>query len=418
MKHLAPWFISFGLLCACAASPQTPVHTPVSITIETSDNIQDWQQAAERIQQSIPEYSITIAKHNNNRIFNQIHTYDGKSQLCLEPRTHYDFAGNLVSFQPLLCHDIDTQLPENSLEQQITAWQQRLITPQSDESEIEFRNRILAKSSPEDPLCFSVFPDLFAAGTQLPLQVEENYLLACAQKIDTPASNIYHSQTLAEWLRSIAAMLSDHNAFIARTFRSSLDDSSSEGVIYGNAIEAYTEIMFNKFRQAEITTLNALNKSDKANLWLLSRQSAILLSYIVSHTETMSGERLTAIVEAIAPQKGWPINVADFRRILQIKVCRMSMLVPDVTSQLVSACLPWLQISASHPDDFEMALLLIEHSIYGSDPNQPAIAPEVLQWLQNAVLSQESERIRHEFAQRMSVLPQLSEQERQILSTL
>lgn len=377
-----------------------------------------WANAANELAQKVPEYQVSIVgKSVLPQTLDRIEYRDDRAALCLAPHTNYDFAGNLLGFTPLYCSELDTLNPVESMEQAIQNYQSQYIEVSSGESEKEFRKRILDSSSPQNPLCSSVYADLFSTGSGIPDMLEENYMIACANRIDSNSSwPNFAAKSLARWMRVDAALMSGQSALISSAFRGISEEMTQESIVYGAALEGYTEIMAKKQRQAEITALRAIEMSDNAGMYFLSRQNALLLGHIVSIAESMDGERLENIVRALAPEEKWPANVIDVRTMLQLRACQMSVIIPDVSSSLVSACLPWLKMSVRSEDDFEMALLLIEHGIYGTAEGEAHIAENVLSWLKNVSLSDELSALRHSFGQRISSNSRLSEDERAVVS--
>ncbi len=419
MRHHLGWIGMALLLSGCASTSASVSRTPVSMVLETAENTQFWEEATQTLAQNVAEYQIRVAAQEGaSRLLNRIEEKDGRASVCFAPKTEYDFAGNLLGFTPLYCSALDKSNPVQALDEALQAYQSGYIkVPFEEESDSEFRARILAESTPDNPVCFSVYSELFASGSAVLDLLEENYLIACANRIDGEVLWPHvSSSTLAKWLRVEAALLSNQSLMISSAFRGIASDDSKESNVYGIALEGYTEILAKKQRQAEITGLRALALSDEAENYFLSRQNALLLSHIVSVAETMDGKRLEAIVNALAPKDGWPANVIDVRTILQLRACQMSVIIPDVSASLVSACLPWLRMSVRSEDDFEMALLLIEHGIYGTPEGEPVIEENVLSWLKNVMLDETMSGMRHSFGQRISSVTRLSDEERAVVS--
>ncbi len=404
------------ILTGCSGatpSPETAARFSVQTVIETSDSV--WSGAAERLNETWSEYALeTKAPSDEGVSFHRIESSDEGARLCLGPETKYDFAGNLTGFTPMSCSILDGQSPDVSLDKALQTWASRTIEAEPESS--SFRAKILSASSPDNPVCYGVFPELFLHDQHITPYLEENYLIACAEKIDGGESwpeNVAHE--MAAQLRIEAALLSNQNSFIASAFKEIAASPSFESRMYGVSIEGYTELMSRKLRQAEITTIKALKASDDAKAHYLSRQNAMRLAYIAAVSETMTGDRLEAIVSALSPKENWPAGVRDYRQILQNRVCQMSVIIPDVTPGLVSGCLTWLKFSVRSSDDFDSALMLIEHGIYGAAENTPVIAENVLDWLRSLSLPEELAHSRHEFGQRISTHPQLTEEMRKVL---
>ena len=165
----------------------------------------------------------------------------------------------------MYCSALDAASPAASLTQAVDGYQSQSLSPRTDISDAEYRSWILSQSSPASPLCYSIFPMIFISASQQPLPLIENYLLACANAIDGKAQwPQIDPAILAGRLRALAAMLSHQNTFIASSFRNIAQDNSLEGNIYGASLEGYTEMMSQKKRQSEITTIEALRQSDAA----------------------------------------------------------------------------------------------------------------------------------------------------------
>ena len=402
--------------CGCSTASSTSSRSPVSVTLETAQNLEFWNQTAAQLQQKVPEYQVSVAMQNGSpHLFNRINYRDDQASICLAPKTNYDFAGNLLGFTPLYCTQLDPNDSVNALDNAIQAYQNGYVAMPTEESNRDFRSRILNESSPQNPICFSVYSDLFSSGNAISDILEENYLIACANRIDGEPSWPFPASILASWLRVEAALLSNQNSLIATAFHQTSQILSKEAEAYGASIEGYTEILAKKLSQAEITALHALKISDEAGLYFLSRQNAQILAHIASMAESMDGKRLEKIVRALNPGKGLPANVTDVRTILMLHTCQMSIIIPDVSASLVSACLPWIKMSTRNADDFEMALMLIEHGIYGTPRGERAIEEDVLSWLKYVSLNEELSGIRKSFGQRLSTTDRLSEEEKAIV---
>ena len=409
--------IALGAMGCASSQPQSLSRNPVSLNLELDADAAVWHQAAKDVDGSIPSYSIAVSEPGRDlRTFNRIETDAHGTRICLEPHTNFDFGGNLTGFTPLYCAQLDEASASDSLTQAIDKYQSRTVSFETDMTPAQYRAWILSHSSAQDPLCYSVYPSLFAVGTPVPISVEENYLLACANAIEGESSwPQADTSVLAARLRTEAAMLSNQNSFIAASFQAIARDGTREGNIYGLSIEGYTELMAHKLRQSEISTLEALRGSDAANLFNLSKLNAMRLFYIANHADDMTTDRLQAIIETLSPREDWPNAVVDTRRILQLKACQVLAAMPNMTPSLVGSCLPWLRTMTRNTDDFEMALRIVEEGIYGARPKETAIHPDVLSWLRFASLPDELSKLRHVFGQRNANHAQLSEQERAIL---
>ena len=413
--------ISIGMLvsalgCASTQSGQI-TRSPMTIMLETSESVESWQQTARGVSSSIPEYEISVEPSGRDtRAFNHIEISEQGTRVCFEPQVNYDYAGNLTGFTPLYCASIDESAPQQSLIEAVDQYQSRFIPFQSELTDSQYRAWILSHSSPDEPLCYSVYPGLFAVGSPQPVPVEENYMLACANAIEGDSS-WPHADTalLAARLRTEAAMLSNQNGFIASAFRSIAVDNTLEGNVYGIALEGYTELMSRKHLQSEMTTIEALRRSDDSKLFYLSKLNALRLFYIASRAEDMSMERLQTIIRALSPREKWPNVHVDMRSMLQMRTCQMLASMPEMTPSLVEDCLPWLRTMVRTSDDFEMALRIIEQGIYGAKPDESPISSDVLSWLRFAPLFGELLDLRHVFGQRNAHHERFTPEERDIL---
>ncbi|MBO4351209.1 MAG: hypothetical protein J6A01_09735 [Proteobacteria bacterium] len=403
--------------CSTAKHAQKAERNPVSLVLEVDQNAEVWQQTARGVSSSIPEYEIAVEPSGRDaRAFNHIESSEQGTRVCFEPQVNYDFAGNLTGFTPIYCAAIDETATQQALIEAVDQYQSRFIPFQTELTESQYRASILSHSSPDDPLCYSVYPGLFAAGTAQPLQLEENYMLACANAIEGEAAwPNADAKLLAARLRTEAAMLSNQNAFIASVFSAIAKDDTLEGNIYGISLEGYTELLSKKLLQSEITTLEALRQSDGAKLYNLSKLNALRLFFIASRSDDMGVERLQTIIRALSPQENWPNSVADTRSMLQLRTCQMLTSLPEMTPSLVDDCLPWLRTMTRTADDFEMALRIVEQGIYGAKTGETPISSDVLSWLRFAPLFGELIELRHVFGQRNAHHETLPPEDRAIL---
>lgn len=412
--------ISALVMSACAGTSATnsPVRTPVSLALE-ADNTEVWQNAALQIKSRVPVYDIAVSGRSDeksylDRIFQ---TDTGNWGVCLSPKAEFDFAGSLMGVTPLYCGAIDESSPDKSLQAIVETYQANHIRPESNESIVDYRQRILKESTPENPVCFSVFPVLFSTGDKISEILMENYLIACSRRIDGHTSKYLPDGILSAWMLAQAALITEKNSLISRAFNQLMKFRSRETSIYGISLEAYIEFLSRKQFQAEISSIQAVKKSDEAGYYLLSHENVQILALLAQTSETMDGERLEKAARSLSPREGLPARLVEERQLLHLKTCRLAAVIPEVTSGTVSACLPWLRTSIQDEDSYAMALLLVEHGIYGTKSGSPAIAEDVLDWLQRAPLSESLKALRHEFGQRFSVNERLSEHTRQVLST-
>ena len=401
-------------ISSCASAPPVK-RQPASLTLITTDQV--WAKAAQSLNDEIKEYDITVQADDARRsLFGQIEQTNHQARVCLPPQVNYDFAGNLQGVTPMYCSFLDGQTPEQTLDQAIQTWQNRAVAVEPGSP--DFRTAILKESTPENPLCYAVFPDLFLNDPNISPVLEENYLIACANRIDKrdewPGAI---SRALATRLRVDAAMTSSENRFIASAFRHISNDGTAVGRLYGESLEGYSELLSGKLRQAEVTTLDALRQTDENALHHLSYHNAMQLTHIALTTHSMNGERLEAIVSTVAPRSTMPVNVQTYRQLLMNRLCMSAVIVPDVSPKLVAHCLGWMQLTTRNPDDFDTALMLIEHGIYGAQNGEPVMDDAVLKWLQHATLDTQQHQARREFGQRLSSHPKISDEMKQILMT-
>jgi hypothetical protein len=164
--------------------------------------------------------------------------------------------------------------------------------------------------------------------------------------------------------------------------------------------------------------LNALKQSDDAGMLMLSRQTAVRLSYVVALADTMDGSRIEHIVKTLAPRSSWPAKIIAFRKWLQIKICQTSVIIPDISSSLVSACMPWLEASVTDIDEFEMVLLLIEHGMYGTKDEMPVMTDDVFEWLEHAAQAETLKPAIREFVLRIQTHERLTDAQRDRLKSM
>ena len=412
MKRFICLILTSCLFCCCASAPVVQ-RQPATLTLKTSD--QTWAKAAQALNDQIGEYDITVEPSDRrNSLFGQIESKNEEGRVCLPPKVHYDFAGNLQGFTPVYCTELDAQKPESALDQAIQTWQNREVTAELGSP--NFRASILRESTPENPLCYVVFPDLFLNDPYISPVLEENYLIACANRIDRGEGWTREvSQKLAMRLRADAAMASSENSFIATAFKHISEDVTDIGRLYGASLEGYSDLLSGKLRQAEVTTLDALRQTDQNALHHLSYHNAMQLTHLALNTNSMNGDRLEEIVSAIDPSQTMPVNVQTYHQLLLNRLCISAVIIPDVSPKLVAHCLSWMQLSSRNLDDFETALMLIEHGIYGAKDGEPILDETVLHWLQHASLDAQQNQARREFGQRLSAHPKITEPMKQIL---
>ena len=412
-------FLCAGI-CGCATTPKSVPDNVVLNVDKENDGI--WLDAARHLNDSQGSYKISFSEDTRDKyVLNRIQHDGDKSGICLAPRTIWsDSEENEPVFFPAYCGMLDKSHPEQSLQSVWEAFSKRQIRIEKDETEGQFRQRILAMSDPEDPVCFGVFPDIFAVAMGEPsVHLMESYLIVCADKIDDETSKSLGmpSHWMAEWMRVQAALLSTDTQFISRAFDIARKDDSHEGMSLGKSLEAHVELLFRKTVQAEYTTQDALKLSDSEAQYFVSRQNVERLHYLVETAEAMESNRLELLIQALASKDSAPVKLNYLRTLLQIRTCQMSVIIPEITSSLVAACMPWLEVSVRDADEYDSALMLIEHGIHGTPEEKPVISPEVLSWLQTASLPEELVSIRKSFAQRILNHPRLSVSERRILES-
>lgn len=418
------FLFSWVVLSGCAGSVQSAVRVPLSVELEVEQGFDAavWQKAAAEVSVHIPEYEIRLKDAGRDKaVFHTIQWDEDRAHMCLAPRVKVDHAGHLTDVVPMYCTHLDGQNAVQALTDALDAAQAQTIQVPRDNS-AAFRAQILSESTSEHPICYSVYPALFAADEyDLSPALEEAYLIACADRIESVDADTWQkqlSQRLAGWLRVEAALLSTQSQFIARAFRKIAEDGTKEGMIYGQAIEAYTEFLARKTRQTEITALNALKQSDDAGMLMLSRQTAMRLSYVVALADTMDGSRIEHIVKTLAPRSSWPSKIIEYRKWLQIKICQTSVIIPDISSSLVSACMPWLEASVTDIDEFEMVLLLIEHGMYGTKDEMPVMTDDVFEWLEHAAQAETLKPAIREFVLRIQTHERLTDAQRDRLKSM
>ena len=351
-------------------------------------------------------------------IFNRIEKKDGATGLRLAPDVRYDNQGEINAIIPATCGLLDVGRPDKSLQNLLDSVSNRQIARGSEESQMAFRQRVLSMSSPSDPVCFSVFPVIFSDSFgDISVSLMESYLIACANKIDGDSGNwpSLPSRLLSVWLRESASMLSTDVRYIAKAFEYARQDDSKEGVVYGKSLEAHAEMLSMKALQSLVTTQDALRLSDEAQAYFVSRQNVERLHFIIETAETMTGDQLETIVRAMTPTSHGPAKINRLRGIMQIRACQMAVIIPDVKPSLVSACLPWLKLSVRDSDEYDSALTLVEHGIYGAAEGEDAISADVMEWLKTQEVTPEFEVVRRIFARRMMANSRLNPAEVEIL---
>ena len=403
--------------CGCAA-PGLPAAN-LNLSIDNDHPV--WQSAAASLNQSQTHYQISITTDDHDpHVFDRIRIVNGKPGICLAPRTIWHEDGQASIFIPAYCSDLDEKNPAKSLEHALNEAESRYVQARSDETPAQFRQRILAGSTPENPVCFGVFPDLFASAFGDPsVYLMESYLLECAEKIDEAPAAIWPempSSQMAGWLRELAALLSSDVRFVSEAFGYARDDRTREGIGLGKSIEAHIELLSRRFLQAEYTTVDALRHTDAESQHFVSRQNVERVHYLVETQNDMTGARLEQLIRSITPTDDGPDPLNRLRLVLQVRACQLAQLIPDVTASLVSACMPWLVYALRDADEYDSALLLIEHAIYGTPAGEQAISPDVMEWLKNEPVTEEQASMRHLFGQRLQNAAKLSESERKALS--
>ena len=406
------------LVSGCATQGLPAAHLNLSIE---HDHVV-WREAVDGLNQKQTHYDIAVVSDDGDpHLFDRIQMVNGKSGICLAPRTIWHEEWQKTTFVPAYCSDLNENNAVESLEQVLNAAESHYIQPKPDETQAQFRQRVLAESTPEKPVCYGVFPDLFASALGEPsVYLMESYLLECAEKIDEapvmwPEMPSY---LMAEWLRELAALLSSDIRFVSEAFASARDDRSREGIGLGKSIEAHVELLSRRFLQSEYTTVDALHHTDAESQFFVSRQNVERVHYLVETQNDMTGKRLEQLIRSITPTDDGPENLNRLRLILQVRACQMAQVIPDVTSSLVSACMPWLVYALRDVDEYESALMLIEHGVYGTPNGERAIAPDVLEWLKNESVTEEQAAVRHLFGQRLQNADKLSAPEREVLKKL
>lgn len=417
-------FVLSFFLAGCASSGQVHVRTPQAVELEipSGGETEVWAQAIAEVSAQVPEYQLVSVDNGRDvSLLDHLMPVGSDAHICLKQRIEMDHAGNLMSIIPVFCTELSGETPVLSLISALDAAQARKMSVLGGGT-AEWRTKVLELSTPQDPLCYSIYPTLFAVDeAKLSAPLEEAYLMACADKIEDLGAEDWKSKVsaqLATWLRVEAALLSTQNQFIARVFKAIAADNTVEGMVYGLAIEAYNEFLMQKKRQAEITVLSALQKSDASEFWMLSRQNAMRLSYIAELADTMDGHRLEQIVRALAPQKGWPASIVDFRLWLQIKVCQEAMFIPGISPSFPEACMPWLESSISNKDDLETALWLVEQGMYGAEESEPALTEAVVSWFKRIPWTEVTAPVLREHSRRFMVHKLLSDEHRAMFKEL
>ena len=407
-----------GGVCGCATQSQSLTQHLVLSMDENSDGI--WAETAENLTRHHSQYEISVSRNGDEkRVFNRIWQENGQSGICLAPRTIWrEESEQEPVFIPAYCRELDASRPEESLKTVLDNTANHQIVMAENETPVHFRQRVLAMSTPEDPVCFGVFPDLFSIALGDPsVHLIESYLIACANKIDDETKNHGVSHQMANWLRIFTALLSTNSQFISNAFELAKSDETYEGIGPGKALEAHIELLSHKLLQAEYTTRDAIQISDAQNQYFVSRQNIERIHYMIETAEVMHAERIKALILALEPIKSAPKMLNQLRYTLQILVCRQAVIIPEITPSFVAACLPWLEMSIEDSEEYDSALMLVTHGIDGTPDGESAIDPKVLSWLQNTPSSDELIAIRKSFAQRMINHAKINPSERQILES-
>ena len=409
--------LGFNACCIKCKDVSHPTAIPMHFELEAED-ADLWQNGASQLRSRVRAFDVHVSPISGERGYLNTITQSEEGQwgVCFAPKTEY-LAGMFVGVWPLYCGALDASNPEQSLQTVIEAYQSQGVEPKSDESMDAFRQRILNASTPENPVCFSVFPSLFSTGEKISEILIENYLIACSRRVDGHVSEFLPDGLLSAWMLAQAALITESNTLISRAFRQILRYRSRETSVYGISLEAYTEFLARKQVQAEISSKRAIEASDAGRYDFLSHENAQILALLAQTAEMMDGDRLEMMVRSLAPREGLPARLSEERQQMQIKTCRLAAAIPEITAGTVSACLPWLRMSIHDEDSYGMALLFVEHGIYGSKAGESAIADDVLSWLKNAPISDALKLQRHEFGQRFSANERLSDEARRVLET-
>ena len=408
LRCLPVIFLIVVLACAALGCAGGAPRRAVSAGIAVPDSA--WHKDLAAVRKRVPEYGVLPETVREGQVLDVI----AHDAVCLGPRMYRD--GDGAGVLPMYCGRIEGDRAK-SMERHLDAYGARLVRQEPGESVAMFRARVLAASTPQDPLCFSVFPLFFAESETANIAVEESWLLACARAVDPGrGKRVMHGDVgadeLALWMRVDASLLSSQSTFIARTFRKAAQLRSAEGAAHAKSLEGYAELLASKWHQAALTLIDAIGQSDRHGIWFLSRMNAIRLLMAVQNAETADTRVVERAIRAVSPDAGQPEFLRELRMYIQFTLCEGAVVLPDASPELAAACLPWMQ--AVSEDDPEMALMLVEHGIAGAPAGQNTVHPDVMKWLDSLARRPATADACHVFGQRMARREGILPEEREV----
>lgn len=371
---------SLCLLSGCATTQTLPArHLDLSVAPSSGMN---GDALVQELSDLRPDWTIGLRQDRGQRM-NAIRSDDGGLSICLSPDRIYE-EDTTVAYLPMMCGTLSADHAAHDLIALVEA-QTRSFMEADALTDMEILNLVLESSS-ASPLCFSILP-LWLSDRQMFVTdhvVAENYMITCARNIrqntGETQSYAFAPSEMAAWLEMASSVLTSQTDFIRRAFMAAIDGADEETRVLAQGMEAHVELKAGKWTQAQLTLISALNDSEHTDIDWLSDILAMKMYQALYSAPSLSPEVFEEVVPALYPRDG-SFDRLTYRYALLTRTCRMAVLLPDVTPQIVESCLPAMDIVFSdmpEADHYDYVFLM-ERAV--SDKRHPFLTTQTLNWL-------------------------------------
>ena len=290
----------------------------------------DVAQLEDALKAKLPDWTISVSEGATS----SFNTLRANEALCLAPDRVYGEQDAVVSYLPVTCGDVR----EGSVAEDIVALYEKQASQAVSAKSLDPAEmlRIIETSTPEAPKCFSYLPLWLSDGHVFAMDsiLSEAYFIACSRKIAGDGAG----EQFASWLKMSAAVLTSEMGFVSQAFREAIRADDAETRVFGQALEAHVEMSAEKWTQAQMTLASALNDIQSLDIDWFSEILALMTYRALSLAPSVSEEAFEKVIRALSPKKN-----SDWKQMLRNAVlhksCRLATTLPDVTPELVDACL-------------------------------------------------------------------------------
>lgn len=361
--------------CASTKTAEMPARD-VMLRVDAAHGA-DAAQLEEALKARLPDWTISV-REGGTSSFN---TLRANEALCLAPDRVYGEQGEVISYLPATCGDVRSggaaddivSLYEKQASQAVSA---KSLDPDK-------MLKIIEASTPEDPKCFSYLPLWLSDGHVFAMDsiLSEAYFIACSRKIAGEGDDASMGVRYASWLNMSAAVLTSETGFVSQAFRSAITDDDPETRVFGQALEAHVEMSAEKWTQAQMTLASALNDIQVLDIDWFSEILALMTYRSLSLAPSVSEAAFEKVIRALNPKKNTDWNLMLRNAVLH-KSCSLATTLPDVTPELVDACLGVIVMAFSSDMEEDKAdyAHMLERAV--TDKRHPYLLDTTLSWIE------------------------------------